>query len=246
MINKSKFITSPKAKKVLSQNNNFITVVLLCDLPGYRMKSYGPPSLINIEDSKLIDIQIDAIRQTFPKNEIIICVGFDSEKIIKYIRSKYTNMNIRLIENQIYNISNSCESVRLALNNTMNNRVLICDGNLLLNSNILSLVQYSDSAAIIEKTPCPNLEVGINIGENNEAQHFSFGACNTWSEILYLDNSEIIDALRKILSCVDYKTKFIFEALNDLLKTKHKLQCLINNHSIKKINNIKTYHAIKR
>jgi NDP-sugar pyrophosphorylase family protein len=210
------------------------------------MKSYGPPSLITIANHRLIDIQIEAIGKTFKYYEIILCVGFDAEKISKYVRNKYNNINIRIVENQLYNSSNSCESARLALNNTINDQILICDGNLLINSETLSLVNDEHSTVILESNPCSNLEVGVNVDEKNEAQHFSFGASNIWSEILYLNNQEIIESLRRIMCGTDYKSRFIFEALNELIKTKHKLKCVTNEHSIKKINNVKTYHAITR
>jgi NDP-sugar pyrophosphorylase family protein len=246
MINTQKCITSPKAKKDYKPRNDLISIILLCDSPGYRMKSYGPTSLITIANNRLIDIQIDAISKAFKFYEIILCVGFDAEKISKYVRNKYSNINIRIVENQLYNDSNSCESARLALNNTINDQILICDGNLLINSETLSLINDSASTVIIESDPCVNLEVGVNLDEKNEAQHFSFGASNIWSEIVYLDNQEIIETLRRIICGTDYKSKFMFEALNELIKTKHKLKCVKNEHSIKKINNVKTYHAITR
>jgi hypothetical protein len=243
---KNKCITSPKAKRLISRNDDLVTVILLSDSPGYRMKSYGPTSLISISNKKLIDIQIEAIKQTFNNFEIVLCIGFDAEKTCKYVKSKYGNINIRIVENQLFKNSNSCESVRLSLNNTNNNKVLICDGNLLLNNNILSMVHNANSCVFVESSPCVNLEIGLNIDEKNQVQYFSFGAYKIWSEVLYLDNYEIIETLRKIISLSEYKNKFIFEALNELIKTKHKLQCLTNTNSVKKINNIKTYHSITR
>lgn len=243
---KGRFITSPKAKKqIITSNPSLMSVILLCDAPGYRMRSYGPTPLITIDNNKLIDLQINFIQQQFSKFEIIMCVGFDSDKISKYIRSKYSHINIRLVENQLFNNCNSCESVRVAINNTFNDKIVICDGSLLINANILSLVDKDHSAVIAETTPCSNLEIGINIDENNYVQHFSYGASNVWSEIIFLQNNDIIENFRKILSSSEYKNKFIFEALNELIKTKFKLKCYFNDNPIKKINNIKTYHSIK-
>jgi NDP-sugar pyrophosphorylase family protein len=90
-----------QAKKTIKITNELITVIILCDTPGYRMKSYGPLPLITINNQKLIDLQIQAIQKTFSNFEIIICVGFDAEKICKYIRQKYSNLNIRVVENQL-------------------------------------------------------------------------------------------------------------------------------------------------
>jgi hypothetical protein len=209
------------------------------------MKSYGPLPLISIVDQRLIDLQIQAVQQTFSNFEIILCAGFDTEKICKYIRNKYNNINIRIVENQLFNNSNSCESVRIALNNTLNNKILICDGNLLFSHNVLSLINHNQTCVLVESNPCENLEIGINIDDKFEAQYFSFGAYKTWSEILFLHNQEIIEAFRKIVVNPDNKNKFIFEALNEILKSKYKIKCISNQHPLKKISNIKTYHAIK-
>lgn len=243
---KTKCITSPKSSsKNIELKNELMTVVLLCDSPGYRMKSYGPIPLINISNHKLIDLQIKAIQQTFTNFEIIVCLGFDAEKTCKYIRTKYSTLPIRVVENQLFNSSNSCESARIALNNTLNNRILMCSGNLLFSNKVLSSINYNQTCALIENEPCENLEIGINIDNNNEAQYFSFGAYKTWSEILFLHNAEIIEILRKIVVYPENKNKFIFEALNEVLKTKHKIKCINNKHPLKKISNIKTYHSIR-
>lgn len=248
-MNKNRFITSPKAKSsgvVRIERESLTTIVLLCDSPGYRMKSYGPPCLINMGASnKLIDLQISAICQSFKRFEIIVCVGFDAEKICKHIRLQYKDINIRIVENQLFNNSNSCESARLAINNTINDNIIICDGNLLLNVNILSLIDRSHSCAIVETNPCKNLEIGINVDENNNVQHFSFGAYYKWSEIVFLHDSDTVESFRRIIGMVEYKNKFVFEALNELIKTKLELKCLQNTYSVKKINNVKTYHEVK-
>lgn len=241
---KTKTITRTK-KTAQEKKPDNISVILLCDSPGYRMKSYGPVSLVNINNYKLLDIQIEAIKESFSGFEIIICVGFDGDKICKYVRSKYSNLPIRVVENQVFNNSNSCESVRISINNTMNHRVLICDGSLLFTSKTLSCVAYDQSCVLIEAKPSENLDIGINVDTNKEAQHFSYGACSTWSEIVFFNNKDILESLRKVLSTPDYKNKFIFEALNELIKSKHKIRCITNKYQIKKINNIKTYHGIK-
>lgn len=225
--------------------DNLITAIILCDLPGYRMKSYGPASLIKVNKKLLIDLQIEYITKRFPKYEIIICVGFDAEKISKYIRSKYNNLNIRIVENQIFSSCNSCEGVRIALNNTFNDKILIIDGSLLINKKVLNLLDESKTCAIVEHTPSENLEVGININKNQIAEHFSFGAYKTWSELVYFCGSDILDNLRKFLSHQDSKKKFIFEAINDLIRNNYSILCVENKFPVYKINNIKTYHSIR-
>ena len=234
---KKKHITSTtkgkRTRKVttsLKDTEALITVIMICDTPGYRMKSYGPPSLINIGDKKLIDHQIAAIKKQIKNPEIILCVGFDSEKVGKYVRNNYTKMNIRIVENQIFNNSNTCEGMRLALNNTLNDKVIILDGNIMFKPDTLAQINLRQSSVLCEREPSDNLEVGFNLNEADYIEHFSYGASKLWSEIFFLNNSDIIDSLRKIVSSSDYKTKFMFEALNDLVKTRHNLKMVDNEH----------------
>lgn len=220
-----------------------ITVILLCDNPGYRMKSYGPISLINIGSKKLIDLQIDAITTVFPKSEIIICLGFDCEKVCRYIKSKYLD-KIRIVENQLYATTNSCESLRLCLNNSNSNKILICDGNLLFDRQTISLIDKTKPCVLVESEPNDTLEIGININKN-VAQFFSFGAKYIWSEIMFLAGNDIIESFRKILSNSHNKTRFVFEAINELITMKYEIKTIHNKRSLHKVNNIKTYHNIK-
>lgn len=244
---KTKCITSARSNKKSIQsksNDDLISVILMCDSPGHRMRSYGPVSLVQIKENKLIDIQIQAIKSIYKKSEIILCLGFDAEKVAKYVRSKYKNSNIRIVENQLYNSSNSCESLRLSLNNICNDKVLICDGNLLFDSECLVLVDTSKSVAIIEQNPHETMEIGLNI-DNNHAQYFSFGAKNTWSEIIFINGYEIIESLKKAIIHTDNKNRFMFEALNDLINMKYNIETVTNPEQLIKINNIKAYHKIK-
>ena len=106
-----------------------------------------------------------------------------------------------------------------------------------------STCQYS--SVLCQSEPVDNLEVGFNLNEADDIEHFAYGANKLWSEVLFLNNADIIDSLRKIVSGSDYKTKFMFEALNDLIKTRHNLKVITNDRPIIKVNNIKTYHKVK-
>jgi hypothetical protein len=250
-IMRTKHITSTRSLKKSSKNysgileKEKITIILLYDNEGYRMKSYGPLPLLSISDKKLIDIQISFIQKHFTNSEILICVNGYSDKVFKYIKTNYHDLNIRIIENQLCEQTNSCESIRLCLNNTMNSRILICSGDLLLND-ALALISGDRTCVLIESNPCSNLDIGVNIDENNKAQHFSFGANKSWSEILFLQNQDDIDSIKKLITYKNSnKNKFLFEILNEFIKSKNNISCILNKQQIKKVNNIKTYHQIK-
>lgn len=249
MKRKDKYVTCIK-KPVCNKKENkiiddFVTFILLCDMPGYRMKSYGSTSLITIEDGRLIDRQIEQIVEKFKKYEIVICSGFDSNNLSKYIQNKHKDKNIRIVENQLFENCNSCESLRLCLNNITNHKIFIIDGNLLFKSDIFNDINTNETFLFIEKSPCENLEIGVNINESGSIEHFSFGAKNIWSEIIFISNKDILNSLRKLLHNSEYKTKLLFEIFNDIISLKYKINCKYNNKQILKINNIKTYKTLR-
>jgi choline kinase len=243
----TKFITSPRELETGERIDDFITIVLLSENYGYRMKSYGPVPLLKIGNKSLIDIQIEEIRSVFSDFEIILCSGFGSLKIAKYIRFRYPNLNVRIVENQLYEYSNSCESLRLCLNNTTNNKVLICSGELIINRDVLSLTTLKKPFIVSEENPNENLEIGIAANELGTVENLCYGIENKWSEILFLHDHETVEAMRNVISDIDYKNRFVFEAINELSKTRRKLSVIKNDcRPLIKLSNIKTYHKIRK
>lgn len=237
-------VSAKKGGQNATKKKDLVTIILLSDKFGHRMKSYGPLSLIPILNKKLIDIQIQAIKEVFNSFELIVCCSTDSEKIYKHIKTAYSDIRFRLVENQVYDSSNSCESLRLCLNNTDNNKIVICDGGLILSKTLLSCIEPKHSCVICENKN-ETLEVGLNCCKNNYVEHFSFGATKCWSEVIFLNNQDIIAGFRKILTNYESKNRLLFEAINELLLMGHKIKTITNTGSTIKINNIKTYHNIK-
>jgi len=245
MRKKSRFLTSPRREP--KRFDDFITIVLLCDKAGHRMKSYGPTCLTEIGGQTLLDRQIASIKSVFSSFEVVLCGGFESEKITKYIRSRHRETNIRVVENQIYPHSNCCESSRLCINNTNTSKLLICNGDLLLNAELLSLVNLRKTCIFVETSPKSNFEIGVVINDKGGVENLSYGVQNAWSEIIYFNDLGSINSFRKIISTIDFKTKFIFEALNEMVKAKHQIHTVFNSiKPIIKIDNIKTYHEVRK
>jgi NDP-sugar pyrophosphorylase family protein len=249
MTRNRKFTTSPQSVDGESGcTDELVTIILLSEKSGHRMKSYGPTPLIKVGNRTLLDRQIEAIKRTFRNFELIICGGFDCDKVTQFVRDNYRHENIRIVENQIYHHSNCCESARLGVNNTTNDRVLLCNGGLTLDYNTLSLLEHDRSCIVIEKqNPSSELEIGVTIGDDGCAEYFCFGLSNIWSEIVYLSGLETIEFFRRTISSIEYKNKFIFEALNDLVSAKYSLSVIENEKTpISKINDIKTYHKVRK
>jgi hypothetical protein len=217
--------------------------ILIADSPNPRMRSYGPTSLLNIRESRLIDMQIAEILKYFKNYEIILCTGFESDKITRYIKSKYKNINIRTVENQQFEETNSCETLRLALNNINNDSIFILDGNLIFDGKIL--LNNINKPYILFEPENKTLEIGININERGYTEYMGYGASNYWSEIIYLNDATIINSLSRHLSVNNFKRKFIFEAINSLIGSRLNLTAIKNDNAVYKILGVKYYHQIK-
>ena len=61
MRRKTRFITSPVQDKNTDDLDALVSIVLFSENHGYRMKSYGPISLMKIEGRTLIQRQVEAI-----------------------------------------------------------------------------------------------------------------------------------------------------------------------------------------
>ena len=222
--------------------HKFVTIILLYDQYTRRMKAYGPTSLIPIKNSKLLDYHLKYISDVFPKNEIVICTGFNADRVEKYIRTNYFNQNIRIVENQIFEDTNSCESLRLCLNNTNNNNILIINGGVFFYKDAISKIDTKKSCILVEKN---NITLDIGINQNKELlEHMDVGLDFKWTEMIFLNNRNSIDNLRKVLSENNFKKKFIFEAINRLVQANSKIICIENKKHSVKLDNMKAYNTV--
>jgi len=241
------FITGTQKNKQKIKIDDFFTIIILSENHGYRMKSYGPLPLIRIYNQCLIERQIHAIKNTFVNFEIILCTGYESNKTVNFIKDRYSDVNIRTVENQIHYNSNSCESARLCLNNTMNDKIIICGGGLLLLPSHFSMMDFSQSSVVTQsQTDDINFEVGV-IQNDGSFEQFSVGVINEyWAEMIYLCGKSTINKFSNIVSNIEYKNRFLFEAINELSKnTKIKVQKNTKT-TIMNVNNIKILKRVMK
>lgn len=240
-------VTSAKGE-VKKKKGEHLTIAIMSAKPGYRMKSYGPTSLLSIGSKSrcLLDIQIESIHTVHKDAEIIVCCGFGADRVARYIKTKYKNDNIRIVENQLFDKTNCCETLRLCLNNVSSDSLLVCNGELVLYPELIKVQQEVPYILSHRKGKKKStLEIGSVCDENNLVTNISFGLPDLWSEIFYLHSRETIDILRRIVSIESYKNKLIFEALNEFNRSKYNLHQILTKDAVVKIDSIKTYHKVK-
>lgn len=198
-----------------------ITVVILAANIGYGMKSYGPKTLFNINDKEtLLEYQINILQTTFPKCEIILVVGFQADRIIKKCPP-----GIRIVENQLYETTNEVEQIRLALNCTLTENVLIIKDDIVFNAETLRSITRDKSCLIYDsKNQIDNENIGITVVDD-VATIFAYGINTKWCHIIYLTKKEL-NILKSICNRRNLERLYLFEVLNTMLKRIGKMKAI--------------------
>lgn len=240
MRNKQDFITSAKQNKH-DNHNDLITVIIFEKPSNARLKTINFP-FIKVNGKSLLEKQIENINSVFKNCEIIFCCGNKSYKIFDYVR-KINNTNLRLIENQYFYESNCCESIRVSLNNTFNEKVLILPEDIMLCPSILSNIEQNSNCILTHSNNTDNnFDIGA-ICDGQKLENLTIGIKqNYWTEILYLSSGKILKEFRTILSLEEFRNKLFFESVNFLNK-KYEIK-VINTKQCIKLNNIKTLKRI--
>jgi len=190
-----------------------ITVIILAANIGYGMKSYGPKSLLHVNSQEtLIEYQINLIQTCFPKADILLVVGFLADKIIRKRPD-----GVRIIENQLFETSNETEQIRLALNCTLTNNVLIIKDDIIFNRDTLYSISQGQSCLIYDSQhQIDSSNIGVTIVDS-KATIFSYDIPTKWCHIVYLTGKEL-----KIVKGLCYPRErsrmYFFEILNMMLE----------------------------
>ena len=191
--------------------NDGLSVIVLCGNMGYRMKSYGPKSLLTFPDgSMVIDKLLENVQASFPDCELIVSVGFEADKVMSNL-----NQGIHVVENQLYETTNDLEEVRLCLNVAINNNVVIINGDLIFNNIALDKLTKNGSKVVIDEH-MNNSEIGVTVVDD-KVTIFAYDLPTKWCNIVYLTGEELA-IFKKICKDREKGKWFIFEALNVILE----------------------------
>lgn len=227
----AKSITSIKNQR----NRGNLSVVILAAGAGARIKSSEPRSLIKIGHQSLLDHQISIVNNTFDNPEIIGVFGVGIEKILKKTRGK-----IRVVENQLHESTNSSESLRLAINNSLMDSILFFHGDLFFSHSIFDNVNFAKSFILIDKkNHFKEDEVGVTI-EDKKISIFSYGLKDKWCQIAFLTGKEL-KLLKAIFAkyTTDEKKMLSFEVLNKVIELGGNFDFYENDNPIVEIDCIK-------
>lgn len=211
-----------KAKTKKTSNideKKLFTFMIIYDFAGLKVKGNMSTSLFVQQTLKDLDRQLKQIIKLNFNAEILLCVGLEADLVINHIQNKYKNFNIRIVENKEFDSNNSCESLRLLLNNAVNDKIIICDHFASINKTILSKMNEEKVYAVVSKSKENCSLIGANISKDKRIEYFSFGACQEWRNLFGLFNKCDINKIKSTLFSRRYRKKFVFELMNDIIET---------------------------
>ena len=129
----------------------------------------------------------------------------------------------------------------------MNTKILICSGNILLTPSYLSSIDYKKTSINVQQENFKSEFFVSAIVNKQKLQSFCLGEkADFWTENLYLNGQGVVDQFYSIVSNPDFKNKFMFEAINELLKNNTVSVTDVGKNKIMKLNNIRTLKRIKQ
>ena len=213
-----------------------IQVIVLAAGVGTRTRSYEPRCLLKYKDKTIVENQLEVIFNKFNKCEVTIVGGFDINKIIKKV-----GKNARFVENQLFDTTNSGESLRLGVNNSNIDNILFLHGDLVISPEIFDNINFNQSFLLIDNAgKFEEKEVGLTIVEN-KASVMSYNLPTKWCQIAYFTGAEM-NILRKLFNKTDYNTKYLltFEIINKVIDMGGIFKCIdIKDGFIKEIDSLK-------
>lgn len=168
----------------IKRNPNDSSNLIIC-LPIFNKLLYNT-SILPYKNVTLVEHQIDTLLRVFPKAELFLIIGHESEKVIKKIYKRY---RVRFITNDLHQVTNTVYGLSLAIQASHRSSLLVIHGNVLFDDKIgLNLNQTQ----IITGGLIKSNSVGI-FNHEGFVTGFSYSFKDKWSKIALLCNREFED-----------------------------------------------------
>lgn len=125
----------------LFKKNNNLSVLILCGGVGQRLRPLTktiPKPLVKIKDKAMLEYIINHFLK-YKINNITIAAGYRHDLINKFVRKKYSNKDIKVI-----NTGLNCEIIdRIKkVKENLNKNIILCYGDTLIDINLNKLILY--------------------------------------------------------------------------------------------------------
>lgn len=171
---------------------------------GSRLGLNRPKCLVDIGDKKIIDYQLDLVKDI---EDVRIVVGFLEDEVMSYV--KKIRSDVTFVRNPEYMTTSNTHSIYLASRH-LKNPYIIMDGDLLITKNDFdNFTRICKSQSVICVTPSKSTDaVFTKLNHKNEIVEFSRSDIYDfeWTGLAYIDGIELTN-----------KQPYVFEEFNKYL-----------------------------
>lgn len=188
--------------------------ILMCATPSRGMITKGSIQLIEHDHKAVVDHQIKNILKVDKNADITFVLGFEHDKIQKYILKN--NYNVRTIINQNYKITSQTDSLRMGINSCLSDATFIIHGDIIFSPEAIT-ESISERSSVLKALKQEKSKVGILCNDKNSKMlKMSFGLPDTWSQIFFLNKTDF-DKSKTVINSLK-KNKLTYEFINLLNK----------------------------
>lgn len=213
-----------------------LTAVILCAGKGRRTSSIGSKSMVRVNNTNLINHQIETLKNKFPNIfDIIVVLGFDADKIFRTLPSW-----VRTVENENFENTNISRSIAMGLKASRSENIFMIYGDILFDDGVFNNFTQNSSMAIDTFGRIDESKIGVTV-ENHRVVNLAYGLENgLWAQLGYFRGKEL-DLLRKITYNRDSDPLCGYEILNKILYKGGKLDAITveQKYVLKEFNCIK-------
>lgn len=209
--------------------------IILLHASNYNyIKTYGPRCLYRVENTTVLDKQIDALNKVFKDTNIFVVTGFKSKKIKYHLKH---HKNVFVIENIKYEDTNDLYSLSLGIE-YIDNHVLIIQDNIIFKPVLFNKFKTDVSKLFLSHNQ--KFELGCIVDKTNYINNISWGLKNYWTNMVYIKNHELL-LLKELCKNPIIQKWFLVEGLNWIIDNHGQFTIeFINSHiTLVNKNNVK-------
>lgn len=218
---KSKYVYKGRSKvvnqipKVETGRKNLIdkcTFIIMASSPMANVKKFGCPLINDNYDDDVLNLYLDGINSICKTPNIIIVGGFQIKKLLKHQRrNEYI-----VIENVLYEMTNSAEDLRIGMNGSRNSPVAVFDSHFLPSYTSMSLLfeKKAESCVIYSKRKADI--VGCDISETGYVNFFGYKCSAKLKGAYYLSHVDADKIRKRVTGSTFNRNKFDFEMITEL------------------------------
>ena len=186
--------------------------IIFCSSPLSNVKSLGTPLINEHYDDEMLNLYLDSL-QTICKNpNIIIVTGYQSKKILKHKRRS----EFSVIENLLFEMTNTAEDLRIGLNATKSCPITVFDSHFIPSYKSMQLLFENQKESSMLWSDRKTINVGCDVSETNIINYYGYSCKRKLKGAYYLSLNDADKMRKRIVGSTFNRNKFDFEMLTEL------------------------------